>query len=1278
MAQLREHGTEIWKYLDGKHLEALEVSLATKTAALSYTGVVENWRIRHRIKISHVGLVLCLSEGPQLYEDDKPHPCATLECWIDPFKLVSQRPSEAVSAALQGQYERWQPKAQYHFVTEPTLDDVHKLCLQLRSEAKDERILFHYNGHGVPRPTITGEIYLFSENFTHYVQLSLFELQSWLGTPSAFVFDCSNAGLIVSSFLEFAERRDKLNSTSNTNLDQAEDKKLGNDKDGWKKELKSFSESIIFASCGAEETLPTNPYFPADILTSCLTTPIQMAFRWLLPRSLVSGVRLEMLDRIPGKLNDKKTMLGELNWVFTAVTDCIAWNSLPRALFHRLFRQDLLVASLFRNFLLAERILKSLNCTPITHPRLPSMSHHPLWHAWDYMMELCLSQLPSLLSTDEKTGPGKDYLEDNGPCKNEEITRDIILGERMNTSASYISIPFFEHQLSAFETYLMIESEKPTVPEQLPIVLQVLLSQNHRKRALNLIARFLESGDWAVDLVLSVGVFPYILKLLQSSSLELRKELVFIWGKIICQDRSCVADLVREKGHIYMLDFLDTDEEEAYESQVMALFMLSVVSGFAPKKLIESRALDTVISKTVFSKDARVRRWSFLFFSKFIKNCPPIAQELFENDDFIRTTLTVLRSDESPANRASVLYFFEFLPPGMPFQLELYEDFLLIRDLGVDLGNIALGFIISIIEEKSDDASPLVRREVVKLTARTIKSLHDGDPNIVGYCMEKNLVEDPLGTFLLQVLLYLSGDPQIEVSSFASEVYKDLTETFFRNERQTIKEGETKPSSGNCNSSCSSFTPDIKNASLPRVVSLEGIAQQMEAFKIRSTTDDDDVDYNVIDNESQNGDKQSQHIGNAWRLPSLYDWSQGEIMNLRISESIKGDRSPQSIFESLYNSNKQMVYLPEILDEGYLLSDNSVYIHQHHVESLQEHLTLDLGGSPITCLKFSPMCSQLIVGTRNGEWSEWNPESGTQQLSASCGNREICAMRVIGEAGGRITSYTRYALLTACSDSTIMLWRVDRYNQDIRMAFSCRCWSQFDDMEENIDYSKAYISKKFAISWEPYHARIATNRRNPGVIRFWDLPQEMCFARCRVPLDSCINSLTWTGSIANMGPQCLFGGTDNGSLFTVDMRTKNSIDSIPIEQSIHNDAIIRVLGQSSSTGGHLLSASKDGVVCVWDPRKLSTELEAATTLQLGQVGFLAAHTCLPLFACRTTENNVDIFNTQGELLKSLEISGCAEEKSRVNWITFDIEQPYIGIGQENSIVSIYSSNKAQK
>jgi len=34
--------------------------------------------------------------------------------------------------------------------------------------------------------------------------------------------------------------------------------------------------------------------------------------------------------RLPGRLNDRRTPLGELNWIFIAVTDTIAWNTLPR------------------------------------------------------------------------------------------------------------------------------------------------------------------------------------------------------------------------------------------------------------------------------------------------------------------------------------------------------------------------------------------------------------------------------------------------------------------------------------------------------------------------------------------------------------------------------------------------------------------------------------------------------------------------------------------------------------------------------------------------------------------------------------------------------------------------------------------------------------------------------------------------------------------------------------------------------------------------------------
>lgn len=49
--------------------------------------------------------------------------------------------------------------------------------------------------------------------------------------------------------------------------------------------------------------------------------------RSLLHESLDSS----LIDKIPGRQNDRKTLLGELNWIFTAVTETIAWKVLPHA-----------------------------------------------------------------------------------------------------------------------------------------------------------------------------------------------------------------------------------------------------------------------------------------------------------------------------------------------------------------------------------------------------------------------------------------------------------------------------------------------------------------------------------------------------------------------------------------------------------------------------------------------------------------------------------------------------------------------------------------------------------------------------------------------------------------------------------------------------------------------------------------------------------------------------------------------------------------------------------
>ncbi|KAK1354595.1 hypothetical protein POM88_047851 [Heracleum sosnowskyi] len=245
-----------------------------------------------RMKTGCVALVLCLNITVNPPDVIKISPCSRMECWIDPFSLAPQKTLETIGRTLSYQYERWQAKARYKIQLDPTVEEVKKLCNTCREYAKSER------------------------SYTQYIPLAISELDSWLKTPSIYVFDCSAAGMIVNAFIELQG----CTPTSSSAGTPARD-------------------CIVLATCEAHETLPQSVEFPADIFTSCLTTPIKMALRWFCTRSLLhESLDYSLIGRIPGRQTDKKTLLGELNWIFTAVTDTIARNVLPHDLFQRLYK----------------------------------------------------------------------------------------------------------------------------------------------------------------------------------------------------------------------------------------------------------------------------------------------------------------------------------------------------------------------------------------------------------------------------------------------------------------------------------------------------------------------------------------------------------------------------------------------------------------------------------------------------------------------------------------------------------------------------------------------------------------------------------------------------------------------------------------------------------------------------------------------------------------------------------------------------------------------------
>lgn len=699
--------------------------------------------MKDRQRTSYAAVVLCLNIGVDPPDVMKTQPCSKLEAWVDPTSYPDPKKAiEQIGTQLKVQYEQLSGRTKYKVSLDPNVEDAKRFCTGLRRNAKDDRVLFHYNGHGVPRPTASGEIWVFNRGYTQYIPVSLYDLQSWLGAPCIFVYDCHAAGFIVSNYLRFVEKR-KV------------DEQNGN-KDPGVPPAKAFEDCIHLAACASDETLPMHPELPADLFTSCLTSPIEMAVRWFILQSPLTKKYYTDLH-IPGRISERRTPLGELNWIFTSITDTIAWTLFPKELFKKLFRQDLVVAALFRNFLLAERIMRMYNCHPISYPSLPATYNHPMWESWDLAIDHCLSQLPDLNNANKPGGQPYEYQYSK----------------------------FFEEQLTAFELWLKYQSadvDKP--PEQLPVVLQVLLSHIHRVRALVLLGRYLDLGPKAVNLALSIGIFPYVLKLLQSPTQEVKPVLVYIWARIMSVDYTTIRqELLKDSGYSYFVNFLlpqggflvnisvNAQEHKAMCAFIIALFCRDYKPG--QQKCSTLEILGACLEHTFNLESPVLRQWACLCLSQiWDKNIDAKWLGLGAN---IPDQLSRLLADPVPEIRTScVLALTNFI--GVGDSDNISEE---LRAQEIKIAQTVLPL--------ASDTSFLVRREVMVFFSRFVKqylsqmlicafgSMEDEATLLNIYVPNTSSVytspaEGTIFNNIWNALLVASEDPFPNVANFAQQV----------------------------------------------------------------------------------------------------------------------------------------------------------------------------------------------------------------------------------------------------------------------------------------------------------------------------------------------------------------------------------------------------------------------------------------------------------------------------------------------------------------------------
>ena len=119
-------------------------------------------------------------------------------------------------------------------------------------------------------------------------------------------------------------------------------------------------------------------------------------------------------------------------------------------------------------------------------------------------------------------------------------------------------------------------------PAYLPVLLQMLLSPTHRLRALQLLRRYLSYGSHTVNLALLVGIFPYVLKLVQNQASDIKQILLCIWTSIMGFDKSCRTELIRDKCHGVFFKYL-LDRELSSNHRCMAAFTIAEICNGHPE-----------------------------------------------------------------------------------------------------------------------------------------------------------------------------------------------------------------------------------------------------------------------------------------------------------------------------------------------------------------------------------------------------------------------------------------------------------------------------------------------------------------------------------------------------------------------------------------------------------------------------------------------------------------------------------------------------------------------
>lgn len=313
---------------------------------------------------------------------------------------------------------------------------------------------------------------------------------------------------------------------------------------------------------------------PNDFFSCCMTTPVkaliayfyQHWFKLPLPDSgnLTDSYYPEsfcFLDFLPGYIEKRNTPLGALHWTIQGILGQIALERFDSKLYKKCFRQDVSVAILFRNYMVAQKLYKMLYCEVSSLPDIPDVTDHKLW---EYIFDLI--QMFIYRYSTECTDKIKHLIQSS----TELVAGEINFAEMNRELLTYKPIDHWDYEKFKKPKYFNQIFERTCLPmyyfdtqtKDLFCLVHLIKSPDKRSDSLKHMCRLFDipcKNEMIIKNILLLGIFIYLPKILASEDDQIQTYLLHLSSALISFNIAHHNILLRDKSHIgyeFFLNFL--------------------------------------------------------------------------------------------------------------------------------------------------------------------------------------------------------------------------------------------------------------------------------------------------------------------------------------------------------------------------------------------------------------------------------------------------------------------------------------------------------------------------------------------------------------------------------------------------------------------------------------------------------------------------------------------------------------------------------------------------